>query len=106
MAVKDSVPLSPLKPSATPADTDQHDFDAGSSALGNDLQPPSVSMETSNLQSQTPKTEDDVKNGDEAGGPLTISELAYRSADCSNILISIASIASFYIGIKLYDLRQ
>lgn len=80
-AVKDSVPVSPLKPSAAPADSDQQGTEGGTSALSNDLQPPRVSMETSNLRPQTPKVEDEVEDDDDAGGPLTISELVYRSAE-------------------------
>lgn len=71
--------MSPLKPPAVPADTDQQGTDGGNSALGSDLQPPRVSMETSNLRPQTAKTEDEVEEADEASGPLTISELVYRS---------------------------
>lgn len=77
--MKDSVPLSPLKPSAAPTDTEQQSTEGGNSALGNDLPPPRVSMETSNLRPQTPKAEDEVEEEDEASGPLTISELVYRS---------------------------
>ncbi|XP_068167288.1 FERM domain-containing protein 3 [Antennarius striatus] len=84
VAVKDSVSLSPLKPSETPADADQQSSDGGNSALGKDLQPPCVSMETSNLRRQTPKAEDEVKEDDEASGPLTISELVY--SPCASML--------------------
>ncbi|XP_070820682.1 FERM domain-containing protein 3 isoform X2 [Chaetodon trifascialis] len=84
VAVKDSVPLSPLKPSAAPADAEQQGTEGGISALGNDLQPPRVSMETSNLRPQTPKAEDEVEEDDEAGGPLTISELVY--SPCASML--------------------
>ncbi|XP_036954073.1 FERM domain-containing protein 3 isoform X4 [Acanthopagrus latus] len=83
-AVKDSVPMSPLKPPAVPADTDQQGTDGGNSALGSDLQPPRVSMETSNLRPQTAKTEDEVEEADEASGPLTISELVY--SPCASML--------------------
>ncbi|XP_062237764.1 FERM domain-containing protein 3 isoform X2 [Platichthys flesus] len=62
VAVKDSVPLSPLKPSA----------------------PPRVSMETSTLRPQTPKAEDEAQEDDGAGGPLTISELVY--SPCASML--------------------
>lgn len=86
-AVKDSVPLSPLKPSASPADTEQQGTEGGNSASGNDLQPPRVSMETSNLRPQTPKAEDEVEEDDEGSGPLTISELVYRSVEfCTKLL--------------------
>ncbi|TMS04125.1 FERM domain-containing protein 3 [Larimichthys crocea] len=84
VAVKDSVPLSPLKPPATPADTEQQGTEGRNSALGNDLQPPRVSMETSNLRPQTPKAEDEVEEDDEASGPLTISELVY--SPCASML--------------------
>ncbi|XP_074493867.1 FERM domain-containing protein 3 isoform X2 [Sebastes fasciatus] len=84
VAVKDSVPLSPLKPSASPADAEQQSNEGGNSALGSDLQPPRVSMETSNLRPQTPKAEDEVEEDDEASGPLTISELVY--SPCASML--------------------
>lgn len=78
--MKDPVPLSPLRPSATPKDTEQQGTEAGAnSALSNDLHPPCVSMETSHLRPQLPKAEDKGEEDDEAGGTLTISELAYRS---------------------------
>ncbi|XP_030273991.1 FERM domain-containing protein 3 isoform X3 [Sparus aurata] len=83
-AVKDSVPLSPLKPPAVPADTEQQGTEGGNSALGSDLQPPRVSMETSNHRPQTAKTEDEVEEADEASGPLTISELVY--SPCASML--------------------
>ncbi|CAB1423602.1 unnamed protein product [Pleuronectes platessa] len=84
VAVKDSVPLSPLKPSAVSTVTEQQGTEAGNSALSNDLQPPRVSMETSTLRPQTPKAEDEVQEDDEAGGPLTISELVY--SPCASML--------------------
>ncbi|KAM7416794.1 hypothetical protein PAMA_018724 [Pampus argenteus] len=84
VAVKDSTPLSPLKPSATPADTEQQNTEGGNPALCNDLQPPRVSMETSNLRPQTPKAEDEMEEDDEASGPLTISELVY--SPCASML--------------------
>ncbi|XP_078105866.1 FERM domain-containing protein 3 [Sander vitreus] len=83
VSVKDSVPLSPLKPSAAPADTEQQS-DEGNSALGNNMQPPRVSMETSNLRPQTPKPKDEVEEDDEASSPLTISELVY--SPCASML--------------------
>ncbi|XP_073322802.1 FERM domain-containing protein 3 [Pagrus major] len=83
-AVKDSVPLSPLKPPAVPADTEQQGTEGGNSALGSDLQPPRVSMETSNLRPQTAKSEDEVEEADEGSGPLTISELVY--SPCASML--------------------
>uniref|UniRef100_A0AAQ4PA91 FERM domain-containing protein 3 n=1 Tax=Gasterosteus aculeatus aculeatus TaxID=481459 RepID=A0AAQ4PA91_GASAC len=83
VAVKDSVPLSPLKPAA-PADTQQQSSEGRTSALGNDLQPSRVSGETSNLRPQTPKAEDDVVEDDEASGSLTISELVY--SPCASML--------------------
>ncbi|XP_039659440.1 FERM domain-containing protein 3 isoform X1 [Perca fluviatilis] len=84
VSVKDSVPLSPLKTSAAPADTEQRSDEGGNSALGNNLQPPRVSMETSNLRPQTPKAKDEVEEDDEASGPLTISELVY--SPCASML--------------------
>lgn len=99
VAVKDSVPLSPLKPPATPADTEQQGTEGRNSALGNDLQPPRVSMETSNLRPQTPKAEDEVEEDDEASGPLTISELVYRSVEFYNKLFKAAIINIFVINV-------
>ncbi|XP_069379686.1 FERM domain-containing protein 3 isoform X2 [Paralichthys olivaceus] len=84
IAVKDSVPLSPLKPSAASTVTSQQGTEGGNSALSNDLQPPRVSMETSNLRPQSPKAEDDMQEDDEASGPLTISELVY--SPCASML--------------------
>lgn len=84
-AVKDSVPLSPLKSSAGSADAEQQSTEAGNSASGNDLQP-RVSMETSNLRPQTPKAEHELEEDDEASGTLTISELTYRSINLYNKL--------------------
>ncbi|XP_053277440.1 FERM domain-containing protein 3 [Pleuronectes platessa] len=84
VAVKDSVPLSPLKPSAVSTVTEQQGTEGGNSALSNDLQPPRVSMETSTLRPQTPKPEDEAQEDDEAGGPLTISELVY--SPCASML--------------------
>ncbi|XP_026042344.1 FERM domain-containing protein 3 isoform X3 [Astatotilapia calliptera] len=82
-AVKDSVPLSPLKSSAGSADAEQQSTEAGNSASGNDLQP-RVSMETSNLRPQTPKAEHELEEDDEASGTLTISELTY--SPCASML--------------------
>lgn len=84
-AVKDSVPLSPLKSSAGSADAEQQSTEGGNSASGNDLQP-RVSMETSNLRPQTPKAEHELEEDDEASGTLTISELTYRSINLYNKL--------------------
>lgn len=80
-AVKDSVPLSPLKSSAGSADAEQQSTEAGNS----DLQP-RVSMETSSLRPQTPKAEHELEEDDEASGTLTISELTYRSINLYNKL--------------------
>ncbi|KAM9859011.1 FERM domain-containing protein 3 [Aulostomus maculatus] len=84
VAVKEATPLSPLKPSAIPADTEQHGTDGANSALASDLQLPRVSMETSNLRPQTPKPEDESEEHDEGSGPLTISELVY--SPCASML--------------------
>ncbi|KAM6931167.1 FERM domain-containing protein 3 isoform 2-T2 [Xenentodon cancila] len=84
VSVKDPVPLSPPKPPTTPGDTEQQSTDAGNSHLGSDLQPLCVSMETSNLRPQSPKPEDGLEEDDEAGGPLTISELSY--SPCASML--------------------
>lgn len=93
-AVKDSVPLSPLKPAATP--TEQQSSDRGNAALGKDLQSTHASSETSNLRPQTPKAEDKVEEDEDAGGLLTISELVYRSVH----IISLPSCFSTPIEIK------
>ncbi|KAL6114081.1 frmd3 [Pungitius sinensis] len=83
VAVKDSIPLSPLKPAAPP-DAQQQSNEGRTSASGKDLQPSRVSMETSNLRPQTPKAEDEVVEDDEASGSLTISELVY--SPCASML--------------------
>lgn len=87
-ALKDSVPLSPLKSSAGSADAEQQSTEAGNS----DLQP-RVSMETSSLRPQTPKAEHELEEDDEASGTLTISELTYRSINLYNKL----SKAAFFL---------
>ncbi|KAK5932427.1 hypothetical protein CgunFtcFv8_004129 [Champsocephalus gunnari] len=79
VAVKDSVLLSPLEPSPAPPDAEQQ-----STERRNYLQPPRVSMETSNHRPHTPKAEDEVEEDDDASGPLTISELAY--SPCASML--------------------
>uniref|UniRef100_A0AAQ6ISC9 FERM domain-containing protein 3 n=1 Tax=Anabas testudineus TaxID=64144 RepID=A0AAQ6ISC9_ANATE len=56
----------------------------GNSALSSDLQPPCVSMETSNLRPQTPKVENEEEEDDEVSGALTISELVY--SPCASML--------------------
>ncbi|KAM9742878.1 FERM domain-containing protein 3 isoform 2-T2 [Menidia menidia] len=76
VAVRDPVHLSPLKPSAAHADTEQQSAENGN-PLSSDLQHPHVSTETSNLRPQTPQTEDGLEEDDQAGGALTISELSY-----------------------------
>lgn len=79
-AVRDSVPLSPLEPAATPGDTEkQQGSDRGNTDKDKEQQPGRVSTETSTLRSQAPRAEDKAEEGDEDSGPLTISELAYRS---------------------------
>ncbi|KAM3611814.1 uncharacterized protein V6R79_024494 [Siganus canaliculatus] len=82
VAVKDSVPLSPLKPS--PADTEQQSTEGGNSAAGIEPQPPRVSMETSSIRPQTPKAENETEEDDEASSPITISELVY--SPCASML--------------------
>ncbi|XP_030593993.1 FERM domain-containing protein 3 isoform X3 [Archocentrus centrarchus] len=82
--MKDSVPLSPLKPSSASADTEQQSTEGGYSASGNDMQPLRVSMETTNLRPQTPKDEHELEEDDEASGTLIISELTY--SPCASML--------------------
>ncbi|XP_069555579.1 FERM domain-containing protein 3 isoform X4 [Brachyistius frenatus] len=84
VAVKDSVPLSPHKPSAAAVNTEQQSIEGGNSALDNDLQPPRVPMETSSLRAQSPKAENELEEEDEANGTLTISELSY--SPCASML--------------------
>ncbi|KAF7668108.1 hypothetical protein LDENG_00029280 [Lucifuga dentata] len=84
VSVKDPVHLSPLKPSAIPTETEQQRTEGGNSALDNDLQPPLISMETSNLQPQPPKAEDEMEEEEETSGALTISELIY--SPCASML--------------------
>ncbi|CAF94926.1 unnamed protein product, partial [Tetraodon nigroviridis] len=80
-SVKNSIPLSPLKP---PSADSERGVEKNNPAPGKDLQSPCVSMETSNLRPQTPKAEVDLEDGDEASSPLTISELAY--SPCASML--------------------
>ncbi|XP_075875719.1 FERM domain-containing protein 3 [Nelusetta ayraudi] len=76
--VRDSVPLSPLEPAATPVDTEkQQRSDRANADKDKDQQPGRVSTESSNLRPQTPKAEDKAEEDDEDGGPLTISEFTY-----------------------------
>lgn len=75
--MKDPVPLSPLEHSAAPTDSEQLSAKRDNFSLSNDLKSHYVSMETSNLQPQTPKVEETLEEDDEA---LTISELSYRSS--------------------------
>lgn len=78
VAVKDSVPLSSLEPPAEPAAAEHRSVKGDTSASSNDLQPPCVSTENSNLRPQALKDEDGFEEEEEAGGALTISETAYR----------------------------
>ncbi|KAM3868036.1 FERM domain-containing protein 3 [Diretmus argenteus] len=87
VALKDSVHLSPLKPSATPTEAEQQSIEGGNSTLSNDPQPPRVSTEMSNLQPQMPKAEDEEEEEEEeeeTNGALTISELVY--SPCASML--------------------
>lgn len=77
-SVKNTVPLSPLKPPS--ADSEQG-VEKNSPTPGKDPQSPHISMETSNLRPQTPRAEVEPEDEDEASSPLTISELAYRFAE-------------------------
>jgi len=97
VSVRDPVHLSPLEPSAAPADTEQQSTENGNS-LSNDLQPPYVSTETSNVRPQAPKTEDVLEEEDEAGGALTISELAYRSIVKSISALLSTVLQSYCVG--------
>lgn len=80
-SVKNSIPLSPLKP---PSASEQG-MEKNNPAPDKDLQSPHVSMETSIVRPQTPRTEvePEDEDEDEASSPLTISELAYRFAEFS-----------------------
>ncbi|XP_055367973.1 FERM domain-containing protein 3 isoform X2 [Betta splendens] len=84
VAVKDSAPLSPLKPSSAPADAEQQSAERRTSAPSTDPQPPRVSTDSSNLRPQTPKAEDDAEEDYEVSGALTISELVY--SPCASML--------------------
>lgn len=86
--MRDSVPLSPLEPAATPLEADkQQGSDRGSADKDKDKdqQPGRVSTETANLRPQTPKAEDRAEEDEEDGRPLTISELAYRSVQLRSL---------------------
>lgn len=82
-SVKNSIPLSPLKP---PSASEQG-MEKNNPAPDKDLQSPHVSMETSIVRPQTPRTEvePEDEDEDEASSPLTISELAYRFAELYNM---------------------
>uniref|UniRef100_A0A673C9G3 FERM adjacent domain-containing protein n=1 Tax=Sphaeramia orbicularis TaxID=375764 RepID=A0A673C9G3_9TELE len=105
VAVKDSASLSPLKPSATSTDTEQQHTEG--STLGNDLQPPRVPMETSNLRPQMPKAEDEADEDDESSGALTISELVYSLRLLSSnervnaCLLSVARLVAVVMGVLI-----
>lgn len=74
------MPLSPLEPAATPVDPEKlPGSDRGNTDKDKEQQPGRVSTETSTLRPQTPKAEDKAEEDDEDSGPLTISELTYRS---------------------------
>lgn len=81
--MKNSVPLTPLNP---PSADSEKGVEKNSHAPGEDPQSPHVSMETSSLRPQTPRAEVEPEDEDEASGPLTISELAYRFAELKNML--------------------
>lgn len=81
-SVKNSVPLSPLKPPS--ADSEQG-VEKNNPAPGKDPQSPHVSMETPNLRPQTPRAKVEQEDEDEANSPLTISELAYRFVELYNM---------------------
>lgn len=85
--VRDSVPLSPLEPAATPVDTEkQQRSDRANADKDKDQQSGRVSTESSNLRPQTPKAEDKAEEDDEDGGPLTISEFTYRSVQFHSLV--------------------
>ncbi|XP_020561495.1 FERM domain-containing protein 3 isoform X2 [Oryzias latipes] len=86
VAVKDSVPLSSLEHPAEPAAAEHRSVKGDTSASSNDLQPPCVSTENSNLRPQALKDEDGFEEEEEAGGALTISETAY--SPCASMLPS------------------
>ncbi|XP_013876209.1 FERM domain-containing protein 3 isoform X3 [Austrofundulus limnaeus] len=81
VAGKDPAPLSPLEPSVAPEDVERISTTGENPSLSNDLQAHCVSMETSNLQPQTPKVEERLEDDDKA---LTISELSY--SPCASML--------------------
>lgn len=80
--MKNSVPLSPLKPLAADSEEGVEKNNAGP---GKDPQSSHVSMETSDLRPHTPRAEVEPEGEDEASAPLTISETAYRFAECQNM---------------------
>lgn len=82
-AIKNSVPLSPLKPPSADSEQGVEKNNAGPSE---EPQSPQVSMETSTLRPQTPRAEVEPEDEDEASSPLTISELAYRLVEFQNMV--------------------
>lgn len=89
--MKNSVPLSPLKPLAADSEEGLEKNNAGP---GKDPQSSHVSMETSDLRPHTPRTEVEPEGEDEASAPLTISEMAYRFAEFQD-MFSAATNSSF-----------
>ncbi|TNM89696.1 FERM domain-containing protein 3 isoform X2 [Takifugu flavidus] len=80
-AIKNSVPLSPLKPPSADSEQGVEKNNAGPSE---EPQSPQVSMETATLRPQTPRAEVEPEDEDEGSSPLTISELAY--SPCASML--------------------
>lgn len=109
-AVKNSIPLSPLKPPS--ADSEQG-VEKNNAGPGEEPQSPHVSMETSNLRPETPRAEVEPEDEDEASGPLTISELAYRLAEfqhrfsaARNLCFEIALLPWRHVFCLLFHLFQ
>ncbi|XP_029685202.1 FERM domain-containing protein 3 isoform X3 [Takifugu rubripes] len=80
-AIKNSVPLSPLKPPSADSEQGVEKNNAGPSE---EPQSPQVSMETATLRPQTHRAEVEPEDEDEGSSPLTISELAY--SPCASML--------------------
>ncbi|XP_016898278.1 FERM domain-containing protein 3 isoform X2 [Cynoglossus semilaevis] len=84
IVVKEPLPLSPLKPPATPTECELQSMEGENPSLSNNLQPPHVFMETTNIRSQSPKTEEEIKEEKQTSSEVTISEMTY--SPCASML--------------------
>ncbi|XP_077418674.1 FERM domain-containing protein 3 isoform X2 [Vanacampus margaritifer] len=81
VALKDSTALSPVIPSAAPAD---HQQSTDGANCVSDLPLPRLAVEASTIRPQTPKAGSEMDQDDETDGERTISELVY--SPCASML--------------------